>query len=346
MSARLFVAVDLPGDVRSALAEWGREAAGADLALRPVAIESLHVTLAFLGHRALDDVEPLARVVREAGGVPAELRVGEAIWLSPRRPSVLAAAIGDVSGDLGLLQQAVAAGAAGAVGWTPERRSFRPHVTGARVRRGYAPRRSGVPSPPAATFTARTMTLYRSHLGGRGPARYEPVERVALDAPVEIAAYDPTWPSAFEAERARLAPLLHGAEIHHIGSTAVPGLAAKPVIDVMALVDDLDAPLAGLVEAGGYAYPEAYNAGLSGRRWLCRPSAAHRTHHLHLVDDRAELARHLGFRDRLRADPELAASYAALKRDLAARSGDDREAYTAAKGDFVRSVEADDAVRG
>ena len=181
MSARLFVAVDLPGDVRSALAAWGREAADTDLALRPVGIESLHVTLAFLGHRALDDVEPLAQVVREAGGAPAELRVGEAIWLSPRRPSVLAAAIGDVSGRLGLLQQAVAAGAAEAVGWTPERRRFRPHVTGARVRRGYVPRRGGVPPPPAATFTAGTMTLYRSHLGGRGPARYEALERVALD---------------------------------------------------------------------------------------------------------------------------------------------------------------------
>jgi RNA 2',3'-cyclic 3'-phosphodiesterase len=184
VSARLFIAVDLPGDVRSALAAWGREAAGADLALRPVGIESLHVTLAFLGHRALDDIEPLARVVREVDGAPAELRVGEAIWLSPRRPSVLAVALGDVSGELGRLQQAAATGAAEAVGWVPERRRFLPHVTGARVRRGYAPRRSGVPPPPAATFTARTMTLYRSHLGGRGPARYEPLERVALDAAV------------------------------------------------------------------------------------------------------------------------------------------------------------------
>lgn len=180
MSARLFVAVDLPDDVRAALATWGREVAEADLALRPVAAEAMHLTLAFLGHRALDDIEPLAAVVREVGGAPAELRIGAALWLSPRRPSVLAVAMEDPSGELGRLQRAVADGSAAAVGWAPERRRFTPHVTGARVRRGYAPRRSGVPSPPEATFTARTLTLYRSHLGGRGPARYEAVERAAL----------------------------------------------------------------------------------------------------------------------------------------------------------------------
>jgi GrpB-like predicted nucleotidyltransferase (UPF0157 family) len=63
---------------------------------------------------------------------------------------------------------------------------------------------------------------------------------------VEIVEYDPAWPAAFEAERTRLAPLLAGAEIHHFGSTAVPGLAAKPVIDMIARVGDLDAPIGAL----------------------------------------------------------------------------------------------------
>ncbi len=155
------------------------------------------------------------------------------------------------------------------------------------------------------------------------------------DATVEIVDYDPAWPDRFAAERDRLAPLLSGAEIHHIGSTAVPGLAAKPVIDLMALVADLDEPIEDLVERGGYAYPDAYNATLDRRRWLCRPSAALRTHHLHLVLDRPLLEHHLRFRDRLRADPSLAADYSALKRDLAARHREDREAYTAAKAAFV-----------
>ncbi len=155
------------------------------------------------------------------------------------------------------------------------------------------------------------------------------------DAQVEIGDYDPGWPTAFEAERNRLAPLLHGADVHHFGSTAVPGLAAKPVIDMITLVPDLDAPIAALVTDAGYQYPPAFNATLTHRRFLCYPTAAHRTHHLHLVDAREELDRRLRFRDRLRTDSALAAEYLALKRTLAARHRYDREAYTHAKSEFI-----------
>ena len=144
----------------------------------------------------------------------------------------------------------------------------------------------------------------------------------------------------FAAEAARLADVAPGVAWHHIGSTAVPGLAAKPIIDMMALVDDLDAPVRSLVDAGGYQYPEAYNATLVARRWLCRPSASQRTHHLHLVVDPEELARHLRFRDALRAHSELAEAYAALKRDLAGRMQTDREGYTAAKTAFIARAES------
>jgi GrpB-like predicted nucleotidyltransferase (UPF0157 family) len=161
------------------------------------------------------------------------------------------------------------------------------------------------------------------------------------DAPIEIVEYDPAWAARFASERQRLLPLLPGAEIHHIGSTAVPGMAAKPVIDLMGLVRDLDAPIAALIEQGGYQYPEGFNATLSRRRWLCRPTAAHRTHHLHLVDEQAELARHLHFRDRLRTSASLRDEYARLKREIADRIGDDREAYSEAKSAFIERVEAD-----
>ena len=157
------------------------------------------------------------------------------------------------------------------------------------------------------------------------------------NAPVEIVTYDPGWPALFEEERERLRPLLPGAEIHHIGSTAIPAMPAKPVIDIMALVEDLDAPVERLVEHG-YEYPVGFNATLTDRRWLCRPSAAHRTHHLHLVDERTELDRRLRFRDRLRADRALAEEYAQLKRELAQRFREDREAYTDAKRAFVERV--------
>ncbi len=175
----------------------------------------------------------------------------------------------------------------------------------------------------------------------RRNAAHEDLARAGLrDAPVEIVAYDPAWPAAYAAERERLAALLaNGVELHHFGSTAVPGLAAKPVIDMIALVDDLDAPIAALVQRGGYQYPQAFNATLTHRRFLCYPTAAHRTHHLHLVDKPEELERRLRFRDRLRTDRALANEYAALKRALAERYRGDREAYTEAKGEFVKRCE-------
>lgn len=156
------------------------------------------------------------------------------------------------------------------------------------------------------------------------------------DARIEIVDYDPAWPARFEAERDRLLPLLPGTEIHHIGSTAVPELPAKPIIDLMALVEDLDAPIAALTEQGGYQFPDEFNSTLDHRRWLCRPSAAHRTHHLHLVDERAELDRHLRFRDQLRGGPTLREDYARLKRELSTRFSDDRGAYSEAKSAFIR----------
>jgi GrpB-like predicted nucleotidyltransferase (UPF0157 family) len=170
----------------------------------------------------------------------------------------------------------------------------------------------------------------------RRKASLEDLERAGgRDMPVQVVAYDRGWPAAFEGERARLAPLLEGAEIHHIGSTAVPGLAAKPIIDMIAVVDSFELPIARLVADAGYQYPRAFNATLTKRRFLCYPRADWRTHHMHLIDDPDELTRYLRFRDRLRADPELARQYETLKRELAERHRHDREAYTEGKSEFV-----------
>lgn len=80
----------------------------------------------------------------------------------------------------------------------------------------------------------------------------------------------------FEAERQRLGPLLDGVEIHHFGSTAVPGLAAKPVIDMIALVQNLDAPIAVLMSDADYQFLQAFNATLARRRFFRRPQARDR----------------------------------------------------------------------
>jgi GrpB-like predicted nucleotidyltransferase (UPF0157 family) len=161
----------------------------------------------------------------------------------------------------------------------------------------------------------------------------------SADEPVRLVPYDPSWPQRFEAERDRILKAIGDrivGGVHHVGSTAVPGLEAKPVIDILVGVRDLEQargcfePLARL----GYLHAPYLPAEM---HWFCKPDPARRTHHLHLVPAGSRRFREeLAFRDRLRAEPQLAQEYVELKRDLAARFEDDREAYTEAKGDFIR----------
>ena len=174
---RLFVAVDLPQEVRARLAAWCDRAAPEDV--RRVPAVNMHVTLAFLGSRRWDDAAVVADLLpRLARGV-GTLRTAGALWLPPRRPGVLTVALDDDT-TLAALQADVVAALVDAVGFEPEGRPFRPHVTVGRVRRGT---RVGACSldPPRLAFAPPTMTLYRSHTGGGG-TRYEPLARCSVRA--------------------------------------------------------------------------------------------------------------------------------------------------------------------
>jgi GrpB-like predicted nucleotidyltransferase (UPF0157 family) len=161
----------------------------------------------------------------------------------------------------------------------------------------------------------------------------------ADDSPITIVEYDASWPAFYTAERERLRGLLPELHISHIGSTAVPSLAAKPIIDMIALVDDLDSSAGRVIERAGYFMPARFNKGLEHRRYLCYPSESFRSHHLHLVDEPNDLEMCVRFRDLLRADAQLAEQYATLKRLLAAQFQSDRESYTKAKTGFIHEAE-------
>jgi len=163
----------------------------------------------------------------------------------------------------------------------------------------------------------------------------------ADEAPVEIVAYDASWPGQFEEEekllRRTLAAWLVGP-VEHIGSTAIPGLVAKPVIDIMAAVESLDAsrPSFAALARLGYCYAP-YRA--DSEHWFCKPSPAFRTHHLHLVPIESPRWREpIAFRDYLRSHARVAAEYGELKRRLAQAHRFDREAYTEAKGPFIARI--------
>jgi GrpB-like predicted nucleotidyltransferase (UPF0157 family) len=167
--------------------------------------------------------------------------------------------------------------------------------------------------------------------------------QAAIHDAVDLQAYDDAWPAMFVAERDRLLGLLPLSfiDIEHIGSTAVPGLVAKPVVDMLAGVESMvmARSLSGVLLEAGYATSAEFNATLGDRQWFMRWAGGRRTHHLHVVVHRGPAWRErLRFRDALRADPVLAARYVALKADLAVRHPADREAYTQAKAAFVHAA--------
>lgn len=170
------------------------------------------------------------------------------------------------------------------------------------------------------------------------------LERRAIREEVILASYDATWPARFIVERDRLlAHFPQLLEVEHFGSTAISGMPAKPIIDILAGVESMavaDALFEPIL-AYGYTTSRAFNAMLPDRRWFMRSANGRRTHHLHLVVHGSESWRvHLRFRDALRANPAVAQRYAELKLELAAEFAGDREAYTNAKSEFVTSVVA------
>ncbi len=164
-----------------------------------------------------------------------------------------------------------------------------------------------------------------------------------MNYPVEIVDYDPQWPVVYGEEKGRILDVIGRriVAIEHVGSTAIPGLAAKPIIDIMVAVRRLaDAeeciePLQSI----GYEYVPEFEAELPERRFFRKGPPEARTHHIHMIELTSEFwERHLLFRDYLRSHPDVAQQYYKLKKELADRYGSDREAYADAKTPFIESV--------
>jgi GrpB-like predicted nucleotidyltransferase (UPF0157 family) len=161
-----------------------------------------------------------------------------------------------------------------------------------------------------------------------------------MSSRIIIEDYDSLWPQRFETLRSRIATTLGdlATAIEHIGSTAVPGLAAKPIIDIDVLLrpsTDLPPVISRLVSLG---YQHRGDLGISGREAFRIPPDDF-PHHLYVCPpDSQEYRRHIAFRDHLRTHPEDASAYAVLKRNLASTLGDRREDYNEAKSEFVANI--------
>lgn len=164
-----------------------------------------------------------------------------------------------------------------------------------------------------------------------------------VEEQIFIVPYDPTWPDKFKKEKKSLEQTIGDfitGGIHHVGSTAIPGFSAKPVIDILVGVESLEKsrPCIKILEKIHYVYfpyKEKYE------HWFCKPSPEYRTHHLHLMPaNLPEFSAKLAFRDYLLKHPKEVQKYESLKKELAKKFKNDREAYTEAKTDFVKEIVA------
>lgn len=159
---------------------------------------------------------------------------------------------------------------------------------------------------------------------------------------ITVLNYDPEWPLKYERERKAIAEILDGnsISIYHIGSTSVPGLAAKPIIDMMAVVRSLEKvdDARGKFSELGYEYLGEF--GIAGRRYF-RKGGDERTHQIHIfqADDWNNIERHLAFRDYMRTHEKERAEYAKIKTALAQRFPYDIDGYCDGKDAFVREME-------
>lgn len=170
-------------------------------------------------------------------------------------------------------------------------------------------------------------------------------------APIEVVPYDRAWPAQFEEVRAILAGALGdlALAVEHVGSTSVPGLAAKPILDIVVVIPAADSLAAAVIERlAGLGYFHQGDLGLAGREAFGREGSdvprdgtgrAWLTHHLYVCSvGNTHLVRHLALRDFLRDHPEETRAYGDLKLRLAREFRQDRRAYTEAKTEFILDV--------
>jgi GrpB-like predicted nucleotidyltransferase (UPF0157 family) len=163
-----------------------------------------------------------------------------------------------------------------------------------------------------------------------------------FDPAVRIVEYDPAWAEMAAVEIARIGDAVGEAavRIDHVGSTAVPGMAAKPIVDLQLAVADVDARSLYVEQLEGLGYLFAFDPASPDFHFFGLPATRPRTHHLHVCAAGSEdERRHLAVRDYLRAHPDEVAAYAELKRSLVACAPGDRLAYIEGKDAYVAALE-------
>jgi GrpB-like predicted nucleotidyltransferase (UPF0157 family) len=159
---------------------------------------------------------------------------------------------------------------------------------------------------------------------------------------VEVVPHDPNWSDLFKAEADKIATILGHqiAAIHHIGSTAIPNISAKPTIDILVEVHDIEKIDESNEEMIRLGYQPRGERGIPGRRYFVKGDSSARTHHVHMYQSgNPEVESHLNFRDYMIAHPEEAQAYSCLKEELARRFPEDIKSYVEGKDGFIKEID-------
>ena len=200
------------------------------------------------------------------------------------------------------------------------------------------------PAPVAEENAGLFQQLIRKVIvqAGKNSLQELDKERCVMPQHITVANYNPEWPSKYVQERACITEILKDncISIYHIGSTSVPGLAAKPIIDIMAVVRSLERVDAVAEKFSDLGYEYLGEFGITGRRYL-RKGGDERTHQIHIfqADDWHNIGRHLAFRDYMRTHEKERNEYAKIKKDLAQKFPYDIDGYCDGKENFVRVME-------
>ncbi len=168
----------------------------------------------------------------------------------------------------------------------------------------------------------------------------EPISQEQRD--VELVPHNPEWSQLADEEAQRIQdglsfPIIG---IYHIGSTSIPGIKAKPILDFVMEVEDLEVVIQSIQEFEALGYESKGEYGIPGRQFFTRDTDGERSHHLHVFQTgHPDIERHTVFRDFLRANPQAAREYEKLKEGLAKRFPKQSGSYTEAKSDFILSMD-------
>lgn len=167
-------------------------------------------------------------------------------------------------------------------------------------------------------------------MGKQGPVRM-----------IEVVPYDPRWQKEYIEESRKIRDILNCeiVEIHHIGSTAIPGIYAKPIIDILIVVKDIENIDKYNEKMHGLGYISKGEFGIEGRRFFLK-GLYDRTHHMHIFETgNPEIIRHLNFRDYMISHPETAKDYEKLKRGLSVKFRYDNEGYCKGKDEYIKDID-------